>query len=169
MDIFKEEWAKRGGVLTDVSSADYMKETDFYTHLTKVIAGKPDAILLIGASEPSALIVKQARELGFKGRFIISEQAKLEEMVKIVHGLLRSIGLTPTTGRLKMPLICKAYKNDLASLLSETPSFMRASAFSHMLWRWGAQSPMSGRFERPCPRCFLWRNEGYSPPRVFLA
>ncbi len=101
MDIFKEEWAKRGGVISDVSSADYMKETDFYTHLTKVIAGNPDAILLIGASEPAALIVKQARELGFKGRFLLAEQAKLEEMVKIVpmDKLEGSIGLTPLYDR----------------------------------------------------------------------
>jgi branched-chain amino acid transport system substrate-binding protein len=114
MDIFKEEWAKRGGTLTDVSSADYMKETDFYTHLTKVIAGNPDAILLIGASEPAALIVKQARELGFKGRFLLAEQAKLEEMVKIVpmDKLEGSIGLTPLYDRpiKDAPIFTKAYK-----------------------------------------------------------
>jgi branched-chain amino acid transport system substrate-binding protein len=114
MDIFKEEWAKQGGVLTDVSSADYMKETDFYTHLTKVIAGSPDAILLIGASEPAALIVKQARELGFKGRFILADQAKLEEMVRIVpiDKLEGSIGLTPLYDRpiKDAPIFTKAYK-----------------------------------------------------------
>ncbi len=101
LDIFKEEWAKRGGALTDVSSADYSKETDFYTHLTKILSGKPDAILLIGASEPAALIVKQARELGFKGRFLLADQAKMEEMVKIVSmdKLEGSIGLTPLYDR----------------------------------------------------------------------
>ncbi len=114
LDIFKEEWAKRGGSLTDVSSADYMKETDFYTHLTKVIAGKPDAILLIGASEPAALIVKQARELGFKGRFILADQAKMEEMVRIVpmDKLEGSIGLTPLYDRpiKDASIFTKAYK-----------------------------------------------------------
>jgi branched-chain amino acid transport system substrate-binding protein len=84
MDIFKEEWTKKGGAITDISPADYSKETDFYTHLTKVIAGKPDAILLVGPSEPAALIIKQARELGFKGKFILGDQAKLDEMVKVV-------------------------------------------------------------------------------------
>ena len=114
LDIFKEEWAKRGGTLTDVSSADYMKETDFYTHLTKVIAGKPDAILLIGASEPAALIVKQGRELGFKGRFILADQAKMEEMAKIVSmdKLEGTIGLTPLYDRpvKDAPAFVKAYK-----------------------------------------------------------
>src|SRR5512136_2979556 len=101
MDTFKEEWAKRGGVLTDVSSAEYMKETDFYTHLTKVIAGKPDAILLIGASEPAAWIVKQARELGYKEKFILGDQAKLDEMIKVVpvDKLEGTIAVTPLTNR----------------------------------------------------------------------
>jgi branched-chain amino acid transport system substrate-binding protein len=101
LDIFKEEWAKRGGTLTDVSPADYSKETDYYTHLTKVIAGKPDAILLVGPSEPAALIVKQARELGFQGRFILADQAKMEEMVRIVppEKLEGTIGLTPLSDR----------------------------------------------------------------------
>ncbi len=114
LDIFKEEWAKRGGTLTDVSSADYMKETDFYTHLTKVIAGKPDAILLIGASEPAALILKQGRELGFNGRFILADQAKMEEMAKIVpmEKLEGTIGLTPLYDRpvKDAPAFVKAYK-----------------------------------------------------------
>jgi branched-chain amino acid transport system substrate-binding protein len=97
MELFKEEWAKRKGVITDVSTADYSKETDFYTHLTKLIAGKPDGILLIGPSEPCGLIIKQSRELGFKGKFVLAEQAKMDEMLKVttmdkIEGV---IGATP--------------------------------------------------------------------------
>ncbi len=114
LEIFKEEFSKRGGSLTDVSSADYMKETDFYTHITKILPSKPDAILLIGASEPAALIVKQARELGFKGRFLLADQAKMEEMTKIVSmdKMEGTIGLTPLFDRpiKDAPLFTKAYK-----------------------------------------------------------
>jgi branched-chain amino acid transport system substrate-binding protein len=97
MELFKEEWAKRKGVITDVSVADYSRETDFYTHLTKLIAGKPDAILLIGPSEPCGLIVKQARELGFKGKFVMAEQSKMDEMLKVttMDKLEGVIGATP--------------------------------------------------------------------------
>ncbi|MCJ7832785.1 MAG: ABC transporter substrate-binding protein [Deltaproteobacteria bacterium] len=97
MELFKEEWAKRKGVITDVSPADYSKETDFYTHLTKLIAGKPDGILLIGPSEPCGLIVKQSRELGFKGRFIMAEQSKMDEMLKVttMDKMEGVIGATP--------------------------------------------------------------------------
>ena len=97
MELFKEEWAKRKGVITDVSPADYSKETDFYTHLTKLIAGKPDCILLIGPSEPCGLIVKQSRELGYKGKFVMAEQSKMDEMLKVttMDKMEGVIGATP--------------------------------------------------------------------------
>jgi len=131
MDIFQEEWKKRGGVLTDVSPADYMKETDYYTHLTKVIAGKPDAILLIGASEPAALIIKQARELGFKGKFILGDQAKLDEMEKVVSidKMEGTIAVTPLHHRpiKDAPAFSKAYKKRFGE--AEITTFESASHY----------------------------------------
>jgi branched-chain amino acid transport system substrate-binding protein len=131
MDIFKEEWTKRGGVLSDVSPADYMKETDYYTHLTKVIAGKPDAILLIGASEPTALIVKQARELGFQGKFILGDQAKLDEMTKVVaiEKLEGTIAVTPLYHRpiKDAPAFTKAYQKRFGE--GEISTFESASHY----------------------------------------
>jgi branched-chain amino acid transport system substrate-binding protein len=101
MELFKEEWAKRKGLITDVTPADYSKETDFYTHLTKLIAGKPDGILLIGPSEPCGLIVKQSRELGFKGKFVMAEQSKMDEMLKVttMDKMDGVIGATPFSMR----------------------------------------------------------------------
>jgi len=131
MDIFKEEWAKRGGALTDVSPADYMKETDFYTHLTKVMAAKPDGILLIGASEPAALIVKQARELGYQGKFILGDQAKLDEMVKVVpvEKLEGTIAVTPLYHRpiKDAPTFTKAYQKRFGE--AEVSTFEAASHY----------------------------------------
>ncbi len=131
MDIFAEEWKKKGGVLSDVSPADYMKETDYYTHLTKVIAGKPDAILLIGASEPAALIVKQARELGFQGKFILGDQAKLDEMVKVVTAdkLEGTIAVTPLYHRpiKDAPAFTTAYKKRFGE--AEVSTFESASHY----------------------------------------
>ena len=131
MDIFDEEWKKRGGVITDVSPADYMKETDYYTHLTKVIAGKPDAILLIGASEPAALIIKQARELGFKGKFILGDQAKLDEMEKVVSvdKMEGTIAVTPLFHRpiKDAPAFSQAYKKRFGE--AEVTTFESASHY----------------------------------------
>ncbi|MCG6171670.1 ethanolamine utilization protein EutJ, partial [Anoxybacillus sp. LAT_11] len=51
-----------------------------------------------GASEPTAKVAKQARELGFKGGFIIMDQAKLDEMKRVTGSydmLEGSIGVMP--------------------------------------------------------------------------
>ena len=131
MDIFDEEWKKRGGTISDVSPADYSKETDYYTHLTKVIAGNPDAILLIGPSEPAALIVKQARELGFKGKFILGDQAKLDEMQKVVSldKMEGTIAVTPLYHRpiKDAPAFSAAYKKRFGE--GEVSTFESASHY----------------------------------------
>lgn len=45
--------------------------TDYYPALTKILGAKPDAILLgLGFPEWQGAILKQARELGFKGSFV---------------------------------------------------------------------------------------------------
>ena len=46
----------------------YNKDTDFYSGVSRVVAAKPDVMFIGGASEPTALVVKTARELGFTGR-----------------------------------------------------------------------------------------------------
>jgi branched-chain amino acid transport system substrate-binding protein len=66
-----------------------------------VIQAKPDVLFIGGASEPTALVAKQARELGFKGAFIVLDQAKLDEMARITGGygtLEGAVGVMPMSG-----------------------------------------------------------------------
>jgi branched-chain amino acid transport system substrate-binding protein len=66
---FKDTFKKDGGKI--VSEEAYVaKDTDFHATLTRIIAAKPDFIYLPGYYEEAGLIVKQARELGFKGAVI---------------------------------------------------------------------------------------------------
>lgn len=91
-------WEKSGGEVVFKSAIDFSKETDFFTVVTNALKEKPDVLFIGGASEPTAKVAKQARELGFKGGFIIMDQAKLDEM-KAVTGsydvLEGSIGVLP--------------------------------------------------------------------------
>ena len=51
-----------------------------------------------GASEPTGLVVRQARELGFKGGFILMDQAKMDEVAKVSGGIKSlegSVGVVP--------------------------------------------------------------------------
>ncbi|MEH7086667.1 ABC transporter substrate-binding protein [Neobacillus drentensis] len=97
-DKLKAHWEKEGGKVVYNSSIDFAKETDFFTIVTNALKKKPDVLFIGGASEPTAKVAKQARELGFKGGFIVMDQAKFDEM-KAVTGsydaLNGSIGVMP--------------------------------------------------------------------------
>ncbi len=95
---FKPAWEAAGGKVVAENPMSYNKATDFYSGVSRVLQAKPDVMFIGGASEPTALVVKQARELGFKGGFIIIDQAKMDEMSKVIGGygpLEGSIGVMP--------------------------------------------------------------------------
>jgi branched-chain amino acid transport system substrate-binding protein len=95
---FKPAWEAAGGKVVAENPMSYNRATDFYSGVSRVLAAKPDVLFIGGASEPTGLVVKQARELGFKGGFVIIDQAKMDEIGKITggYGMLEgSIGVLP--------------------------------------------------------------------------
>lgn len=98
---FKPAWEAAGGKVVADNPMSYNKAADFYSGVSRVIQAKPDVLFIGGASEPTALVAKQARELGFKGAFIVLDQAKLDEMAKITGGystLEGAVGVMPMSG-----------------------------------------------------------------------
>jgi branched-chain amino acid transport system substrate-binding protein len=96
--LFGPIWEKAGGTIVSNNPMSYNRSADFYSGVSRVLAEKPDVLFVGGASEPTALVVKQARELGFKGGFLIMDQAKLDEMAKVTDGIAPlegSIGVMP--------------------------------------------------------------------------
>lgn len=95
---FKPAWEGAGGKVVADNPMSYNRATDFYSGVSRVLAAKPDVLFIGGASEPTGLVVKQARELGFKGGFVIIDQAKMDEMSAVTGGyapLEGSIGVLP--------------------------------------------------------------------------
>ena len=95
---FKPAWEAAGGKVVAENPMSYNRATDFYSGVSRVLASKPDVLFVGGASEPTGLVIKQARELGFKGGFVIIDQAKMDEIGKITGGygpLEGSIGVLP--------------------------------------------------------------------------
>jgi len=95
---FKPAWEAAGGKVVAENPMSYNKATDFYSGVSKVLQDKPDVLFIGGPSEPTALVAKQARDLGFKGGFLVMDQAKLDEMAKVLGGyslLEGSVGVLP--------------------------------------------------------------------------
>lgn len=94
-----EGWPALGGEIVYEGQIDFTKDTDFYTIVTNALENDPDVLFIGGASEPTARVAKQARDLGFEGGFLIMDQAKMDEMAAVYDGdyefLEGSVGVTP--------------------------------------------------------------------------
>jgi branched-chain amino acid transport system substrate-binding protein len=84
---FRDYWIKMGGTITIDKPANYYTETDFSAPLTAALATKPDAMLIGGPSATTALVIEQARGMGFKGGFILIDQAKMDYIADILKGI----------------------------------------------------------------------------------
>lgn len=96
---FEAAWESAGGEIVNNSTLSYNKSADFYSGVSRALAAKPDVMLIGGPSEPTGLVVKQARELGFQGGFALIDQAKFDEVAKVTGGMASlngSIGVLPT-------------------------------------------------------------------------
>lgn len=96
--MVEKEWTERGGEIVEENAMDYNKSADFYTGVSRLVASYPDVMFIGGASEPTALVAQQARQLGFEGAFMVMDQAKLDEMADVIGGyelLEGAVGVTP--------------------------------------------------------------------------
>ena len=95
---FKEYWLKKGGEITIDKPANYYTETDFSAPLTAALATKPDVMLIGGPSATTALVIEQARGLGYKGGFILIDQAKMDYIANILKStklMYNTVGTAP--------------------------------------------------------------------------
>lgn len=100
---FKEVWEKKGGIVTIQKPANYYTETDFSAPLTAALATKPDFLLIGGPSGPTALVIEQARNMGFKGGFVLIDQAKQDYIAMILKGTKIMGDLIGTAGVESLP------------------------------------------------------------------
>lgn len=85
--MVKKEWQSKGGEVVADTPMDYNKSADFFTGVSRIIAENPDVMFVGGASEPTGLVVQQARQMGFQGGFIVMDQAKIDEVAQVAGGL----------------------------------------------------------------------------------
>lgn len=114
---FEKAWKDAGGEVVSNNLMAYNTSADFYSSVGRTLDAKPDVILIGGPSEPTALVAKQIRELGFKGGFIVTDQAKFNEMQRILgdysmlEGAIGTIPMQPEVRTESIPFIEEFVKN----------------------------------------------------------
>ncbi|OLT43190.1 branched-chain amino acid ABC transporter substrate-binding protein [Saccharomonospora sp. CUA-673] len=95
--LLSEEWSSRGGEVLSNNSIDYAEVSDFAGPVSRTLAQDPDVIFLGGPSQPTALIVEEARNQGYEGSFLFMDQPKFEEMEVFTdpENLNDAIGVKP--------------------------------------------------------------------------
>ena len=95
-EAFSAAWTAAGGEVVAEAPASYYTETDFTPYLTTVLAANPDVLFVGGPSYPTALVMEQARGLGFTGGFICMDQAKLDDILEVIGA--REVDLDDLSG-----------------------------------------------------------------------
>ena len=94
---FSAVWEGKGGTLLANNEIDYNTTTDFSSVVSTALSEKPDVLFVGGPSQATALVIKAAREQGFNGGFVVMDQAKFEEMNKLVPMAMleNAVGVMP--------------------------------------------------------------------------
>lgn len=85
-ETFAEHWKEIGGEIVADKPANYYTETDFSSQLAAALATKPDFMLIGGPSDTTALVIEQARNMGFDGGLVMVDQAKMDYIANVPFG-----------------------------------------------------------------------------------
>ena len=81
-DAFKKGFEANGGKVSNLEAANG-GDSDFRAQLSKIKATQPDVIFFPQHYKEAALMLKQAKELGIKAKFISADGAMTEDLLKI--------------------------------------------------------------------------------------
>ncbi len=125
-------WTNNGGTVTGTFPMDYNTETDYASYVTKALSTNPDVIFLGGPSQPDGLVIKEARQQGFKGGFILCDQASMEDVAKVVSmtDLNGTIGFMPLS-QLSSPGV-KKFVAAFEAKYNRVPTFHNSGMYYDM-------------------------------------
>ena len=82
-EVFKSSWESKGLGSVVAYESNGTKDQDYSAQLTTIIAAKPDFIFIPENYNQVALIIPQARDLGYKGPFMGSDSWGTPDLVKL--------------------------------------------------------------------------------------
>ena len=122
--VFRHVWVGKGGTVVADYPANLYTETDYSAQLAAALAKKPDFLLVGGPSATTALLIEQARNMGFKGGLVLIDQAKPDYIAKMLRNmnLLEGMISSVSIGDVPLPAMpgfkeryVAAYKRDVTS------------------------------------------------------
>lgn len=122
--VFRHVWTNKGGRIIGDYPANLYTETDYSSQLTAALSKKPDFLLVGGPSATTALLIEQARNMGFKGGLILIDQAKPDYIAKVLKNMNLLEGMISTCAIADVPLpalpdfrkkYIAAYKREITS------------------------------------------------------
>ncbi len=154
-DNFARYWGKLPGAAV-VGKASYdANDTDFYPQLSTLLPNEPDALVLTTVCQPSAIVIKQARELGFKGPIINSAACSGEELMKLLPTEQSNGTILELSGWGAADPVIDAFKKEYQGTFNLTPQQISGLGYDGLRWlRTPGPSTMPRRSGRQCPR--LW-------------
>jgi branched-chain amino acid transport system substrate-binding protein len=130
----KELEKEKPGRLTEVFKEVYERgTTEFTPILTRLLTKKPDIIDMSGASSTEgALMVKQARELGYKGMFFNAATLNLDELVKVA-GVENAYGIVHYSFDLQDPPTKELaqYVQEYSKIMGKMPRDIHVFSIDH--------------------------------------
>ncbi len=119
------------------------KDTDMVPQLTKILANKPEALIIYGGGPSGVLAYKQAREMGFKGPVLAdpgqASRALLDNMGKYMAGLTVPIVIPEApalaTGKYKaMAPFIKRLDKGIRAKHDHRADWFNAQGYDAALW-----------------------------------
>ncbi|ADU49633.1 Extracellular ligand-binding receptor [Intrasporangium calvum DSM 43043] len=129
---FSKAWQSNGGEVTGKASYD-ANGTDFFAQISTLLATKPDVIVLTTVCQPSATVIKQARELGFKGTFINSAACSGEELVSVLKDQADGVILESSTWAFGEPGV-KQFQEAYKAAFQMDPQFISGVGYEGTRW-----------------------------------
>jgi len=126
-EIFKDIFEKKMGAGTVLAFESHgTKDQDFSAQLTKIIATKPDFIFVPDNYNQVALIVPQARQLGYKGEFMGSDSWGSSELMTLCGDACKGLHFSTHYAAAGATGATKEFIDRYAAKYGETPDDVAA-------------------------------------------
>lgn len=132
-DTFVAGWKKAGGEIGIVSTWT-LGTTDFYPQLSALLRSQPDIIAVPAPCANIAPIIKQGRELGFKGDYIIDLSCDHAELAKFVSpDSFKGSYFLGSNWNLDSAAV-KAFRERYAKVSKIEPTVISADGYGQFMW-----------------------------------